>query len=115
MTVTERWAAIRAGKERGMTAGELAMKYHLGVRTIYQVGKKRGPVSDKRCAPVQAGEMVLWRHRFIMEMAAAGHGPSYIGAVLRLNHSSVLHHTAGRCKCVNPQINVDETQKEGTA
>ena len=51
--------------------------------------------------PDKAYDVVAWRHHIIKEMESVGFGPSFISVVLRLDHSGVLHHMNGECKCIN--------------
>ena len=83
--------AIRAALRAGQPASGVATEFKVDERTVYRV-------SDGSF-PQQSRDLVLWRHAFIWQMKRAGLGPSYIGAVLRLDHSSVIHHLRGDCRC----------------
>ena len=49
--------------------------------------------------PDKSYDVVAWRHHIIKEMETAGFGPSFISAVLRQDHTTVIYHMKGKCRC----------------
>lgn len=112
MTVGERREAVLAALRAGTPAKQVSLMYHVSIKHVYQMeGKAEPKDGDRLCAPARAHDLVAWRHHFIMEMDAAGYGPSFIGAVLRLDHTSVIHHTRGQCRCIPTKLVPDGVEK----
>lgn len=102
MTVAERRELIERDIAEGMTVREVAAKYRIGFKSLKQLRCPSAPAltdGDRAVPPQRSHEMVAWRHKFIAEMTDAGFGCSFIGAVLRLDHSSVIYHQRGKCRC----------------
>jgi hypothetical protein len=89
-------------RSEGMSVKEASAKWHLSERHIYQLARGQRPPLSKPNAmsqPARTDDIVQWRHHFIKELQDAGNGCSYIGSVLRMNHTSVLYHMNGACQC----------------